>query len=97
MIDGTYEYLTASFVDWLRLPEVPFVASPATASFVSEDAVKPYHEAFPTGVVYNGLRYIRSRCGKSFDLCDADRFGLYMAAPISVQEMLDETRRVRAF
>lgn len=91
MIDGTYEYLTASFVDWLRLPELPFVRADTEAAFLTDHEIVPeYSIAFPTGVIYNGLRYVRSRCGKSFDLCDADRFGLEYAKPISVAEAFGE-------
>lgn len=98
MIDGVYEYLTASYVDWLRLDEVPFMASnPTAVFFVGENAAKPsvdYSELFPSGVVYNGLRYVRSRDGKAFDLIDADKWALTHARAASVQEVFDENRRV---
>lgn len=88
-----YRYLTAEYVDWLKLNEVPFIDVQPYAGCVNEHA--PYYShAYPTGVVLDGLRYVRSRCGRSFDLCAADLFGLEHAKPISVGDAFDENTKL---
>lgn len=93
----TYHYLTASYVDWLRLPEVPFTPEMSIGPIAVARKLthgRSYTDAYPSGVVLDGLRYKRSRDGKSFDLIEADRWALTHAAPVSVADAFSGDRRL---